>query len=327
LTQLASVYLWLVPAFSSASNRRDGNSSSNGRPASPASPPRGLRSDTEVIARARRALADGPLDDVQLLGQVLALPGAPPVVAARIAESLFGRQDGFSRTASGSWELRCAVVADDGGAMLLRQLRFAVVDVETTGGGGAQVHRITEVAVVPVTGGEVGEPWTTLVNPMRSIPPQIVALTRITAEMVARAPTFRDVADEVVTQLKGRLFVAHNATFDWGFVSREVDGALGVRLDGDRLCTLRLARLLLPQLKRRSLDALSYYFGIENTGRHRAWGDALATARLLGRLIGVAEEQGLDTWAQLMARLDRRTARAKRRRRALPRPVDYDTTA
>ena len=292
----------------------------------PASTPRGLRSDTEVIARARRALAGGPLDDAALLGQVLSLPGAPPAVAARIAESLFGRHEWFVRIEGGRWELReePAAPAD---ATLLTEVTFAVVDVETTGGGTTRGHRITEFASVPVRGGEIGEPWTTLVNPLRPIPSQVMALTGITPRMVAAAPTFADVAPQVVSQLKGRVFAAHNATFDWGFVTHEVAAATGGTMDGDRLCTLRLARVVLPQLKRRSLDALSYYFGVDNPARHRAWGDALATARILARLLGIASDLGLDTWPALSARLDRRTARARKRRRAMPRPLDYDISA
>ncbi len=288
--------------------------------------PRSLRSDTEVISRAREALKLGPLDDVALLGRVLSLPGAPPVVAARIAESLFGRQEGFGRSADGHWIL-CDEAAAEDEVPALSRVAFAVVDVETTGGGARRGDRITEFAAVPVCGREVGEPWTTLVNPLRPIPSNISALTGITTRMVQSAPTFAEVAPGVVDQLKGRVFVAHNATFDWGFVSQEVVAATGGVLDGDRLCTLRLARVLLPQLKRKSLDALCYYFGVENPARHRAWGDALSTAHVLSRLLGIAMDLGLDTWPALTARLDRRTARARRRRRAMPRPVDYDSAA
>lgn len=181
--------------------------------------------------------------------------------------------------------------------------------------------------MVPIVGGQRLDPWSTLVNPARPIAQNVVALTGITPAMVATAPTFSQVADAVVERLRGHVFVAHNAAFDWGFVGHELRTTSGASLVGDRLCTLQLARVLLPQLKRRSLDALSYYFGIENPGRHRAWGDALATASVLTRLLGMAEEQGIATWPALTARLDRRTGRARRRRRALPQCVDYDTSA
>ncbi|MCC6319340.1 MAG: 3'-5' exonuclease [Gemmatimonadaceae bacterium] len=290
--------------------------------------------DALLIARARAALASGPLAPSMLLGQVLALPGAPPVVAARIADALFSRHADFVRTDAGDWALRAgATLAGSPGEpgtrmdeMAVRSLRYAVVDVETTGSGVRLGHRITEIAVVPIDDGEVGEPFTTLVNPQRSIPPQIVALTRITWEMVRSAPEFSHVSREVVERLRGRVFVAHNATFDWRFVTTEIARAGGPSLDGDRLCTVRMARALLPQLRRRSLDALAEYFGVTITERHRAGGDAVATAHILCRLLALAEEQGHDTWPSLSARLDRRTSRARRRRSAMPRSVDYDPT-
>ncbi len=93
--------------------------------------------------------------------------------------------------------------------------------------------------------------------------------------------------------------MAHNARFDWGFLSAEVRRARALRLSGPMLCTVRLARRLLPHLESRSLDSLSYHFGLENRARHRAAGDALATAELLDRLILIAREQGARTLSDL----------------------------
>ncbi len=284
-------------------------------------------SDTELIARARVALAEGPLDDVQLLGRVLSLPGAPPRVAARIADSLFSRHEAFVRLPDGAWDLQRGIEVGREMSPRLVDFSYAVVDVETTGGSARSGHRVTEIAVVPVDNGVVGEPWVRLVNPERAIMPAVISLTRITQEMVRRAPRFRDVADEVVGRLHGRVFVAHNATFDWGFVNAELERARGVSLNGDRLCTVKLARTLLPRIKRRSLDHMAFHFGLDIVQRHRAADDAHATARLLLRLLGLARDQELDSWPLLSARLDRRTAKAKRKRRAMPRSVDYDTSA
>ena len=88
----------------------------------------------------------------------------------------------------------------------------------------------------------------------------------------------RSIVDRLLGILAGRVFVAHNARFDWGFVSAEVLRARDLALDGPRLCTVRLARRLLPHLPSRSLDSLSMYFGLENPARHRAAGDAYVTA-------------------------------------------------
>ncbi|HEU4565427.1 MAG TPA: 3'-5' exonuclease, partial [Gemmatimonadaceae bacterium] len=180
-----------------------------------------------------------------------------------------------------------------------------------------------------VRGGRVVERFESLVNPQRPIPPMITALTNISWAMVKDAPTFRDICDQVLATLGGRIFVAHNADFDWRFVSAEVQRATGRRLDGERLCTVRLARRLLPQLRSRRLDSVVNHYGIEIEARHRAGGDAEATARVLLRLLADARGRDCDSWEELPGLLAARTARRSRGRRppAMPRPIDKDTTA
>jgi DNA polymerase-3 subunit epsilon len=153
--------------------------------------------------------------------------------------------------------------------------------------------------VVVVHGNRRELVYQTLVNPGVPIPLRIQGLTGITDRMVSAAPTFEQVADEVLAALAGRIFVAHNARFDWGFVSAEVRRARSLGLTASQLCTVRLARRLLPQLESRSLDSLSHHFGLENQARHRAAGDALVTAVVLERLLQLAREQGARTLADL----------------------------
>ena len=210
----------------------------------------------------------------------------------------------------------------------LADLSYVVVDVETTGGRAYAGDRITEIAAIVVKGGEIAQEYETLVNPQRPIPPMITALTNITWSMVRNAPTFRDIAEELASVLRGHVFVAHNAAFDWRFVSSEITRATGGRLDGRRLCTVKLARRLLPQLPRRSLDYLARYYGVEISQRHRAGGDARATARVLIRLLREVADRGCDTWPDLETLLAfSPRGRPRRRRPALPRPMDRDTTA
>ncbi len=211
----------------------------------------------------------------------------------------------------------------------LRAVDFAVVDVETT--GTRLADRVTEIAIARVRGGEIVEVYSQLVNPQRPIPPHITALTQITWAMVKDQPPFRHIADQVTSRLAGHVFTAHNAAFDWRFVSGELSRG-GLQLAGPRLCTVRLARLLLPQLGRRSLDHVTRFFGIEIAARHRAAGDAEATARALLRLLRIAEDEGFTTWPLLEARLAgplRRRGRSARdrRRRALPHPASEDHIA
>lgn len=224
-------------------------------------------------------------------------------------------------------ERRAPASASSESDVALRDLRYAVVDVETTGTSPGGSDRVTEVAIVQVAKGAVGDCYETLVNPGRPIPPAIVALTRITDAMVRVAPTFGEVAGDVVRQLRHRVFVAHNAAFDWRFVSHEVQRAAGVQLVGETLCTVRLARVLLPQLPRRSLDAVTHYLGIDIGARHRAAGDALATAHVLLRLLQLAESRGVATWRELVALLHAGRSRGTRRRSAMPRSVDLDPTS
>jgi DNA polymerase III subunit epsilon len=201
----------------------------------------------------------------------------------------------------------------------LVKLSYAVVDVETTGGSPWLGHRVTEVAAVIVRDGRVIDRFETLVNPERSIPPFITRLTHITQAMVRDQPTFGDITPRLVSFLHNRVFVAHNVAFDRKFVGAEVWWAGGRFTAPGILCTVRLARRLLPHLRRRSLDQVAHHYGIRIEGRHRAMGDALATAQCLIRLLDDAGARGLDNWGELDQLLQARTGAARRRRRsALP---------
>jgi DNA polymerase-3 subunit epsilon len=267
--------------------------------------------------------------------------------AERMAQALLGPHPEFVRLPSGHWTLADEPGAPEGAGgseaagadgvvapLGLADVTFAVVDVETTGTQATAGDRITEIAIVLVRAGEVREVYSQLVNPERPIPPYITTLTRITWDMVRDQPCFRHVAPHVVERLRGAVFVAHNAAFDWRFVSEELRRGVGYELSGPRLCTVRLAKALLPDLPRRSLDHLTRYFNIEigHEARHRAAGDALATAQALCRLVRIAEREGVRSWAELEALMAPRGARkhrtaSDRRRRAFPLPASEDHIA
>ena len=141
-------------------------------------------------------------------------------------------------------------------ALQSRSLRgpVACVDLETTGGMAAQ-HRVIEVGIVLLEHGEIVEEWSTLVHPGIRIPSLIASFTGIDDSMVADAPPFADVAQEVQRRLGGRLFVAHNARFDYGFLRAEFR-RLGVKFAAPVLCTVKLSRALYAEHARHNLDAL-----------------------------------------------------------------------
>jgi DNA polymerase-3 subunit epsilon len=155
----------------------------------------------------------------------------------------------------------------------------ACVDLETTGGMAAH-HRIIEVGIVLLEGGAIVEEWSSLVNPGLRIPPTIEDFTGISNAMVADAPAFEDLIAEVRRRLDGRLFVAHNARFDYGFVRNEFRRA-GEKFSALVLCTVRLSRALFREHPRHNLDTLIERYGLDCRARHRALGDAAVLPLLL----------------------------------------------
>ena len=248
-----------------------------------------------LVDRAIELLAAGPISADLLAAKVLGLPNAPLAVAERIAAALLGADPRVRQQVDGCW----ALVAVAQGSPLLDECAFAIVDVETTGMRAADADRITEIAVVLMQGTRREVVFDSLLDPGRPIPARITELTGISDEMVRGKPTFADVADQVLAALAGRVFVAHNARFDWGFVGAEIRRARALELDGARLCTVRLARRLIRQEPSYSLGALAARFSLEFPARHRAAGDAIVTAMLLERLLDAARERGARTLADL----------------------------
>ncbi|HEY6088371.1 MAG TPA: 3'-5' exonuclease [Gemmatimonadaceae bacterium] len=315
--------------------------------------------DTLLTSRALDYLAAGPADVVDLIGHICSLPGAPRIVAEHMANAMFAGRREFIRNPDGRWMLsgldrmssraRAVVITrglgsntshvgetpytrtrsrSAGSLENLCDLSYVVVDTETTGGRHMSTDRITEIAAVVVRKGEIVEVYETLVNPQRSIPYFVSQLTNITWDMVKDAPTFDRVVPDVMRVLEGNVFVAHNATFDWRFISSEVSRATGRQLRGRRLCTVKMARKVLPQLSRRSLDFVARYYGVEIYNRHRAGGDAVATAKCLIRMLSDLSDRGCATWGDLESLLRQPAGRRKKRRHSgLPTPVIRDTTA
>jgi DNA polymerase III subunit epsilon len=270
--------------------------------------------ESTLLDRVLAHLRFGPRTPATLCHEILGLLGAPPAICDRVAIALLGADPRVRQLADGRWSL----VPEAQGSPLLDDCAFAVVDVETTGMRVIGGDRITEVAVAVVHGGRREIVFDSLVNPERPIPRAVRAITNITDEMVQHAPRFSDVAEQLLRALAGKIFVAHNARFDWNFVSAELRRSQSVTLDGTRLCTVRLARRLVRGVRSCGLDNLCRFFGFDNQARHRAAGDALVTAELLARLLLLAREEGARTLQDLTLIEARRTRARRRKRRAMP---------
>ena len=162
-------------------------------------------------------------------------------------------------------------------------MEYAIVDIETTG-GNAGGSRITEIAIIIHDGTGVTDRFETLVNPEKEIPLPIFALTGINNEMVRDAPVFDGIAEKVQQLLTDRVFVAHNVNFDYSFVRHQLEEA-GFKWTARKLCTVRAARKIKPGLHSYSLGNLCRSLDIPLKNKHRAGGDATATALLFSRLL------------------------------------------
>jgi len=156
--------------------------------------------------------------------------------------------------------------------MPLNDLDLAIVDVETTG-AASHYHRIIDIAVLRVRGGQLIDKYSTLLDPERTISPFIEGLTGIRNKDLEDAPTFCQVKDRIYALLDGAIFVAHNAKFDYSFLKEEFEREK-VNYTAKRLCTVRLSKALFPDQKKHNLDSIIERFGITCTDRHRAEGDA-----------------------------------------------------
>ena len=208
----------------------------------------------------------------------------------------------------------------------LRETTFVVVDLETTGGraSGEGHDSITEIGAVKVRGGAVLGELATLVDPGRSIPPQIVALTGITTAMVCDAPRIDSVLPAFLEFARGAVLVAHNAGFDIGFLRAAADRCQIPWPRPPVLCTVRLARRVLTRDEAPSvrLAALARLFGASTTPTHRALDDARATVDVLHGLIERVGNQGVHTYTELRSYLPDVT-QAQRRNRHLADAVPH----
>jgi len=232
----------------------------------------------------------------ELLDLVFTATGRDPEFGRRFVSTLLEGDPRFRFDAGdGRWRARI----HDALARPLGETEFVVVDLETTGGAPAP-DGITEIGAVVVAGGRLTESFSMLVNPGRPIPPFVARLTGITDELVADAPPIAEALPRFLAFAGDRPLVAHNAGFDLSHLRAAQQALGGQPLASPSLCTLRLARRLMPELRRRSLDAVSDALGIACFNRHRALPDARIAAEILCVFLERAAERNIRRLDELL---------------------------
>ncbi|HEX8852268.1 MAG TPA: exonuclease domain-containing protein [Pyrinomonadaceae bacterium] len=258
---------------------------------------RNLVSDSTLVQEAIQLLRlhGGRVSAAQVADAVLQLPDLDPPLAALLLAELI-KDDWRLRILDESSELE--LVCDDDECRRIAETDYVVFDVETTG-PKTPPCRIIELGAYRVSSGRIVGEFQTLLNPEMKIPPFIVGLTGISDEMVARAPRFSEVAPDWLRFADSAVLVAHNAQFDVRFINHELSLVFpGRRMSNPHLCTVSLARRVLPDLSSHRLHTLAEHFAVSIDKRHRAGDDARATAEVFILLLDVLHRHGVSDLAQ-----------------------------
>lgn len=237
-------------------------------------------------SRGGRALATDVADIV------LSLPDLDPHLAAALVSDLL-RDDWRLRLTETASGCHVELLGEDDETRALSETDFVVVDVETTG-AKTPPCRITEIGAYRIHRGRIVAEFQTLVNPQTAIPPFIVQLTGITDQMVKQAPLFPEVVPQWLQFADTAVLVAHNAQFDVRFLNYEIGRVFpDRRMANAHMCTVALSRRLLPALPNHRLHTIAEYFAVSIRNRHRAAGDALATAQVFLHLLDLLQQHGV----------------------------------
>ena len=168
---------------------------------------------------------------------------------------------------------------------------YVVVDIETTGLSKNR-HKITEIAAVKIKKGKIVDKFHSLINPEVRIPSFITKLTGIDNDLVKGEPVIKEILPNFLDFIKEDIFVAHCATFDYGFLAKNCENH-GFKLNNTRLCTRKLANRLLQDLPSKKLSCLCEYFDVINEDAHRAMSDTLVTADIFSRFLAMLSKQNI----------------------------------
>jgi len=178
-------------------------------------------------------------------------------------------------------------------SLKIEDATFSVLDVETTG-LSPYTNSIIEIGIVKVKNGEIIDSFSSFINPCRYIPPFITQLTGISNREVDDAPVWDDIYKDILAFIDDTIVTGHNLSFDYGFLRKEFHQVGVDYFKPHQLCTLRLAKIIYPLLKSRSLGNLAFHLGIKNIGAHRALSDAKTTAFILFKLLSNLKEEGIS---------------------------------
>ena len=257
-----------------------------------------------LAARAHSLLSSGghPLTAEALIEHVLGIairkPGAGGDAMRGQLARVLSNGEIFTQHPDGTWGLVEWGTRD----VPLDEMEYVVVDCETTG-LNPTIQRVLEIAAIRCRGAQVVDRFSTLIDPERYIPLGIRQLTGITPELVKGAPKAPEALAEFLAFAGGSLLVGHNVRFDYNFLGAEALRHHNVRIVNPSLCTIRLARWLLPNLRRRNLDNLAQALDLTTHDRHRAMGDAEVTQQAFWQLVELAREQGVASQGALQARV------------------------
>jgi DNA polymerase-3 subunit epsilon len=239
----------------------------------------------------------------EITESIFHLTNATPELAASLVGDLVQNDPRFVPA-----EQYLTVKANEPETQSLRDVEFVVIDIEAIA-GKSRPTRIIEIGACRIAAGQIVDELETLVNPERPLPPFISTLTGITEEMLVSAPPFADIANQWLSFAGDAVLAAHNSNFDVTLLNQEIARVFpGCRMRNSEICTVQLARRVLPSLDKHHLDALAHHFGFQVTARHRAAGDARATARVLLHLLDELEVRSVKTLAEARKFRARETA-------------------
>ncbi len=172
----------------------------------------------------------------------------------------------------------------------LKKIEYTVLDFETTG-ISAKNSRAIEIGLVKILDGKITDTYSALINPESQIPYQITLLTGITNSTVRKSPIFNEIISEVASFIGNSPIIAHNSAFDLSFLKMEFQRAEFPEPKNISLCTVKLGKRLIPQLKSHNLTSVRNHFKIRENNTHRALDDAIVTAKIFLKYLEILEEE------------------------------------